>query len=73
MTRSDAPRLVRCPGCAGPSVYATDNPYRPFCSARCKNHDFGAWASEGYRVDAKADPDLGDVAGEDSDADLPRQ
>jgi endogenous inhibitor of DNA gyrase (YacG/DUF329 family) len=47
------PRLVRCPACGGESVYAESNPHRPFCSARCKNHDFGAWASEAYGVEAK--------------------
>jgi uncharacterized protein len=31
-------------------VFAPDNPYRPFCSRRCRNSDFGAWASETYRV-----------------------
>jgi endogenous inhibitor of DNA gyrase (YacG/DUF329 family) len=50
-------RVIRCPGCGGPSIYAPDNPYRPFCSVRCKNNDFGAWASEGYAVPADpADP-----------------
>jgi endogenous inhibitor of DNA gyrase (YacG/DUF329 family) len=53
-------RMVRCPGCGGPSVYSTDNAFRPFCSARCKNNDFGAWASEGYAVPADPDPDLPD-------------
>ena len=43
-------RIVRCPACGGESVYAACNRYRPFCSARCKNNDFGAWASERYRV-----------------------
>ena len=47
-----SPRVIRCPGCGGPSVYASTNEFRPFCSARCKNHDFGAWASERYSVDA---------------------
>jgi endogenous inhibitor of DNA gyrase (YacG/DUF329 family) len=51
---------VRCPGCAGTSVYAAGNPFRPFCSARCKGHDFGAWASEGYRVETR------DSAGDDT-------
>jgi len=59
MTPPDfAPRIVKCPGCGGPSVYAPENAARPFCSARCKNNDFGAWASESYRVEAK--PDLPD-------------
>ena len=51
-----ASRVIRCPGCGGPSVYGPDNPARPFCSARCKNNDFGAWASEGYRVEAQPEP-----------------
>jgi len=38
-------------------VYSPANAYRPFCSARCKNNDFGAWASEGYTVAAESDPD----------------
>ena len=51
-----AQRVIRCPGCGGPSVYGPDNPARPFCSARCKNNDFGAWASEGYRVETQPAP-----------------
>ena len=49
-----AARVIRCPGCGGPSVYSTSNAYRPFCSARCKNNDFGAWASERFSVDTDA-------------------
>ena len=44
------PRVVRCPACGGDSVYAPSNPFRPFCSERCKNMDLGAWASESFRV-----------------------
>jgi endogenous inhibitor of DNA gyrase (YacG/DUF329 family) len=47
---ADILRHVRCPGCGGDSLYAVSNPARPFCSERCKNVDFGAWASEGFRV-----------------------
>lgn len=43
-------REVRCPECGRPSPWSPDNPYRPFCSARCKQIDLGAWASESYRV-----------------------
>ena len=53
-------RTVRCPGCSGDSLYALSNPYRPFCSKACKNHDFGAWASEQHRL-----PD--DTPGDDFD------
>jgi endogenous inhibitor of DNA gyrase (YacG/DUF329 family) len=30
-----------------------DNPYRPFCSERCKLIDLGKWAGEKYRVPTK--------------------
>jgi len=50
--RASTRRIVTCPTCGGESVYAPENPFRPFCSERCKNVDFGAWASESYRVSA---------------------
>jgi endogenous inhibitor of DNA gyrase (YacG/DUF329 family) len=52
-------KIVRCPGCGGDSVYSASNPYRPFCSERCKDHDLGAWASESFRVPAEAPPEDG--------------
>ena len=51
------PRIVRCPGCGGDSHYAPSNAFRPFCSQRCKNMDFGAWASENFRLASEAPPD----------------
>ena len=57
-------RHVRCPGCGGDSIYAPSNPSRPFCSERCKNMDFGAWASESFRVPTPP-------TGEDLDVDGP--
>ncbi|WP_298835435.1 DNA gyrase inhibitor YacG [uncultured Piscinibacter sp.] len=54
MTTPTTPRTVRCPACGGPSEYGAANAWRPFCSERCKNHDFGAWASESYRVSEPA-------------------
>ena len=50
-------KQVVCPGCGGPSVYASSNPYRPFCSERCKNIDLGAWANEDFRLPAEIPPD----------------
>jgi endogenous inhibitor of DNA gyrase (YacG/DUF329 family) len=47
-------RTIACPACGGPSRYASDNAFRPFCSQRCRNLDLGAWASERYRVDASS-------------------
>ena len=55
-----AARTVRCPQCGGDSRYAPDNPWRPFCSARCRSVDLGAWASERYRVQARPSIDDGD-------------
>ncbi|MDP3701287.1 MAG: DNA gyrase inhibitor YacG [Hylemonella sp.] len=54
---ADQPRRVTCPTCGGDSIYAPSNPYRPFCSERCKKRDFGAWASEDFRMPAEAPPD----------------
>lgn len=53
-------RVVLCPTCGGDSIYEPENTWRPFCSARCKQIDFGAWASEDFRVaqkDIQDDPD----------------
>jgi endogenous inhibitor of DNA gyrase (YacG/DUF329 family) len=46
------PRTVACPACRRPALFSPENAFRPFCSARCQGHDFGAWASEEYRVGA---------------------
>jgi endogenous inhibitor of DNA gyrase (YacG/DUF329 family) len=58
---SDTPqpqaRVVPCPRCGGDSIYAPSNPYRPFCSDRCKKGDLGAWASESFRVPTEAPPE----------------
>lgn len=54
---SMAPKIVACPNCKGDSIYATSNPYRPFCSERCKMNDFGAWASESFRIPANEPTD----------------
>jgi len=43
-------RMVSCPHCGKIVAWDTANPYRPFCSERCKMIDLGAWASESYRV-----------------------
>lgn len=52
-----AARTVACPACGQDSVYAPSNPYRPFCSARCKGIDLGAWASEQFRMPTDNPPD----------------
>jgi endogenous inhibitor of DNA gyrase (YacG/DUF329 family) len=54
--RRPAPE-VDCPACGSKTRFEPANTYRPFCSARCQSLDFGAWASENYRVAADAPPD----------------
>ena len=48
---------VTCPTCGGLSVFAPSNPYRPFCSERCKQIDLGAWASERFAMPVDSQPD----------------
>ncbi len=51
-------RVIRvyCPVCKK-SVKWEDNPFRPFCSERCKMVDLGTWAAEGYRISGENDND----------------
>lgn len=42
--------VVKCPACGGKSIFSPENAWRPFCSQRCKQIDFGAWASEEFRA-----------------------
>jgi endogenous inhibitor of DNA gyrase (YacG/DUF329 family) len=46
---------MKCPTCGKP-VEWKDNPFRPFCSERCKLIDLGRWVSEEYRVPGKRVP-----------------
>lgn len=41
---------VSCPICKIKNTWNEENIYRPFCSERCKNLDFGAWAHELYKM-----------------------
>jgi endogenous inhibitor of DNA gyrase (YacG/DUF329 family) len=40
---------MRCPICRK-RVEWEGNPFRPFCSERCKLIDLGNWLSERYRI-----------------------
>lgn len=64
-------RMVRCPQCGQPSVFAATNLARPFCSERCKLIDLGQWADESYRVPSQEemalDLDLDAVEEQNSD------
>lgn len=56
MSASSKPRLVNCPTCQKQTEWSTDNPYRPFCSERCKLIDIGKWASEEYTIPVSDEP-----------------
>jgi endogenous inhibitor of DNA gyrase (YacG/DUF329 family) len=47
---AQARQKVACPTCGRLHPYETRNPFRPFCSERCKMIDLGQWANEEYRV-----------------------
>jgi uncharacterized protein len=40
---------MKCPTCDKPIEWQ-NNPYRPFCSERCRLIDLGAWVNEEYTV-----------------------
>ena len=48
---------VPCPTCGTPAVWSPDNPFRPFCSERCKLVDLGGWLEERFRIPGEAVPD----------------
>lgn len=58
---------MKCPTC-NKRVEWTENPFRPFCSERCKLVDLGRWVNEEYRVPGKPIPANG-AADEEQDAD----
>lgn len=43
-------KIFQCPTCGKEMNWDKNNPYRPFCSERCKLIDLGEWASESHRI-----------------------
>ena len=43
---------MQCPLCRKPTTIS-GNPYRPFCSERCKLADLARWADGTYRIAAE--------------------
>ncbi len=46
---------MRCPTCNKETEFK-GNPFRPFCSERCKLIDLGRWAAGGYRIPTQERP-----------------
>jgi endogenous inhibitor of DNA gyrase (YacG/DUF329 family) len=40
---------IICPICKNETTWE-ENPWKPFCSERCKLIDLGKWVSEEYRI-----------------------
>ena len=53
---------VACPHCQAPVRFEPSARWRPFCSARCREADLGAWASESFRIPAAPPTDDPDAA-----------
>jgi endogenous inhibitor of DNA gyrase (YacG/DUF329 family) len=41
---------VKCPTCQKEIEWNENNPFRPFCSERCRLIDLGDWANETHRI-----------------------
>lgn len=52
MSQTDQKRTleVACPQCRKKVQWREDNPWRPFCSERCRLIDLGAWADGSHRI-----------------------
>ncbi len=53
--KSETLKNIKCPICRKP-VNWEENPYRPFCSERCRTIDLGAWVGEEYHIPDKKTP-----------------
>lgn len=43
-------RIAACPNCGASTRLDDGNPWRPFCSERCKLIDLGDWLSGRYAI-----------------------
>lgn len=44
------PLRTACPTCKREIEWSAANPWRPFCSERCKMVDLGAWLAEKHAI-----------------------
>ncbi len=49
LTEKALAATMRCRHC-GQKIDVDPNPFRPFCSDRCRKVDLGKWFGESYRV-----------------------
>lgn len=44
-----------CPCCGKIVIWGPENPWRPFCSERCRLIDLGDWLDESHRISEPLD------------------
>jgi endogenous inhibitor of DNA gyrase (YacG/DUF329 family) len=65
-TKNKLPGFVKlkmkivCPICKNTTTWE-ENPWRPFCSERCKLIDLGKWVSEEYKIPVKTEEETEEV------------
>jgi endogenous inhibitor of DNA gyrase (YacG/DUF329 family) len=64
-------KTIECPQCGKPAQIGADNPYRPFCSRRCKLIDLGDWLDESNRIPDPAGSAGGMMPDESDDSGTP--
>jgi endogenous inhibitor of DNA gyrase (YacG/DUF329 family) len=57
------PATIACPTCRRETAWE-GNPWRPFCSERCRLIDLGAWAGGEYRIPSGERPADDDEGGD---------
>jgi endogenous inhibitor of DNA gyrase (YacG/DUF329 family) len=60
-------RMGEAPLCVLCRTRPVDEPWRPFCSERCRNEDLARWAEERYKMAAEPAPDTAPDAEADPD------
>ncbi|CAB1274297.1 DNA gyrase inhibitor YacG [Candidatus Nitrosacidococcus tergens] len=50
MVSKSSRRAIPCPTCKKEAIWSEQNPWRPFCSERCRLVDLGAWAGEKHYI-----------------------
>ena len=53
--------IVKCPTCKKEVVYSKENPFRPFCSEKCRLVDLGQWFEEDYSIAVDDFVSMGDI------------
>jgi len=57
-------KSVLCPTCCRQAEWSEHNPWRPFCSERCRLIDLGAWIEGEHRIAGEEPASTADHPGE---------